>query len=120
MVFGLTDANGNKVCEGNNITLSKNGFTQGSTIDGTIVLPTTLESGDYFVDLSYYTSTSNIKTAAISTNPLHVAGNLAKFGSAFDIKDVTALIDMLLESDNSNLTIKDVTALIDVLLDNAE
>ena len=120
VVFELTDANGNKVCEGNNITLSKNGFTQGSTIDGTIVLPTTLESGDYFVDLSYYTSTSNIKTAAISTNPLHVAGHMAKFGSAFDIKDVTALIDMLLESDNPNLTIKDVTALIDVLLDNAE
>lgn len=118
LLFALTDASGNRVVDGNPVNIVKNGFEQGSTVNGTLALPSTLESGNYNLSLYYYTTNANQVTAinAVATGQLMVIRNVAKYNAPFDIADVTTVIDYILDGTYPGLNIADATALIDYLL----
>lgn len=119
VLFGLADESGNNVCNGNAITLDKNTFVAGSAIDGSITLPTTLETGDYNVNLYYYTTNaSDLQAVATATGKLQVVGHLAKYGEPFNISDVTLAISYVLKGTYPNLDISDVTRLISHVLES--
>lgn len=119
VLFGLADESGNNVCNGNAITLDKNTFVAGSAIDGSITLPTTLETGDYNVNLYYYTTNANdLQAVATATGKLQVVGHLAKYGEPFNISDVTLAISYVLKGTYPNLDISDVTRLISHVLES--
>ena len=116
--FGLIDAQGNQVCSSDNITIGKNSFQQGSSINGSITLPTTLAEGSYSIGFYYYTTDANKQTKVCDTQgKLQVVGHIAKYNEPFTISDVSVIIDHLLEGSSDVLSIKDVTALINYLLD---
>ena len=117
LVFALTDATGNRVANSNAVNINKNSFVQGSTVNGNLTLPTTLESGVYDLKLYYYTTNASQLTAVASnaSGQLTVVGHLAKYNAPFDIADVSAVIDMLLAG-GSSLSIADVSDLIDYIL----
>lgn len=115
--FGLIDANSNQVCTGNQISISKNSFEQGSSIDGAITIPATLAEGTYSIGFYYYTTDANNQTKVMETQEkLNVVGHLAKFNEPFTINDVTRTINYLLEGSKPVLSIADVTKLINYLL----
>ena len=117
VLFGLTDEDGNSVCNGNAITINKNTFVAGSTVNGSITLPETLEDGSYNVNLYYYTSNaSDLQPVATATGKLQVVGRLAKYDEPFNISDVTATIGYVLKGTYPNLNISDVTHLISYVL----
>ena len=118
LLFALTDANGNRVANGNPVNIAKNGFVQGSTVNGTLALPSTLEPGSYNLSLYYYTTDASQTMAirATATGQLVVVGGVAKYNEPFNISDVTAIIDYILAGTYPGLNIGDVTALIDYLL----
>lgn len=117
LLFNLADENGNDVVNGNAVTLNPSTFVQGSNVNGTITLPTTLATGRYNVNLYYYISDASELTA-LGTAPgqLQVVGNLAKYNEPFTIADVTNVVDYLLAGTKPGLSINDVTTLIDYLL----
>lgn len=117
LLFNLADENGNDVVNGNAVTLNPSTFVQGSNVNGTITLPTTLATGRYNVNLYYYISNASELTA-LGTAPgqLQVVGNLAKYNEPFTIEDVTNVVDYLLAGTKPGLSINDVTTLIDYLL----
>ena len=117
LLFNLADENGNDVVNGNAVTLNPSTFVQGSNVNGTITLPTTLATGRYNVNLYYYISNASELTA-LGTAPgqLQVIGNLAKYNEPFTIEDVTNVVDYLLAGTKPGLSINDVTTLIDYLL----
>ena len=114
--FGLVNENGTKVCSGPEVTINKNSFEQGSTVDGSITLPATLAAGNYNIGLYYNYTNIRPQLAALSTGQLHVVGNLAKYNEDFNIEDVTATINYLLNKTYPQLSIHDVTELINHLL----
>lgn len=117
LLFGLTDENGNNVCNGNAITLDKNSFVQGSAVNGSITLPSTLDTGNYDVSLYYYTdNASDLQAVATATGKLQVVGKLAKYGEPFNISDVTLTISYVLKGTYPDLNISDVTRLISHVL----
>jgi hypothetical protein len=119
LMFTLTDANGNQVGNSNSINVSKNSFTQGSNIEGTLKLPTTLESGTYDVQFNYYTTNANaLTTINRAEGKLVVVGHVAKFNGTFNVSDVTTLINYILNSYPSEVTlnVNDVTTLIRYIL----
>ena len=119
LLFGLADESGNNICNGDAITINKNTFVAGSTIDGSIALPATLETGDYNVNLYYYTGNADdLQTAATATGKLQVVGHLAKYGEPFNISDVTLAISYVLKGTYPNLDISDVTRLISHVLES--
>ena len=117
LLFNLADGNGNDVVNGNAVTVNPSSFVQGSNVNGTITLPTTLATGRYNVNLYYYINNASELTA-LGTAPgqLQVIGNLAKYNEPFTIEDVTNVIDYLLAGTKPGLNINDVTTLIDYLL----
>lgn len=117
LLFNLADENGNDVVNGNAVTLNPSTFVQGSNVNGTITLPTTLATGRYNVNLYYYISNAS-ELNALGTAPgqLQVVGNLAKYNEPFTIEDVTNVVDYLLAGTKPGLSINDVTTLIDYLL----
>ena len=117
LLFNLADGNGNDVVNGNAVTVNPSSFVQGSNVNGTITLPTTLATGRYNVNLYYYISNAS-ELNALGTAPgqLQVIGNLAKYNEPFTIEDVTNVIDYLLAGTKPGLNINDVTTLIDYLL----
>ena len=117
LIFALTDANGNRVANSNAVNIVKNNFVQGSTVNGYLTLPSTLEPGTYNLLLYYYTTNANQLTAIASnaTGQLTVVGHLAKYNAPFSIADVSEVIDMLLAG-GSGLSIADVSDLIDHIL----
>ena len=117
VLFGLTDEDGNSVCNGNAITINKNTFVAGSAINGSITLPETLEGGNYNVNLYYYTSdASDLQTVATATGKLQVVGHLAKYDAPFTVSDVSAAISYVLSGEYPVLTVQDVTRLISFVL----
>ena len=119
VLFGLTDENGNSVGNGDAITINKNTFVAGSTIDGSINLPTTLDSGSYNVSLYYYTSdASDLHTVMTATGKLQVVGHFAKFNEPFTVGDVSAAISIVLSGNHPTLAVQDVTKLINFVLAN--
>ena len=122
LVFAFTDDNDNRVCASNGVALNKSTFVQGSSAQGSITLPTTLQQGKYDLKLYYYTSNANDMTAINCTaGKLYVAGRMAKYNVPFDIDDVTYLIDIVLGKNGNNemnVDIDDVTTLIDYILKN--
>lgn len=118
LMFALTDAQGNRVVNGNAVNLVPNTFEQGSNVTGTLNLPSTLAPGIYDLSLYYYYSNANQLTAVDvnATGQLHVVGHLAKYNAPFDISDVTTVIDEILLGESSILGISDVTELIDYIL----
>lgn len=121
LMFGLVDMNGNSVCTGNAVTVNKNSFVQGSTVNGSITLPTDLASGTYNLGLSYYTTNSSDLTKIASGDGLlTVVGHVAKYGEPFTVTDVTTLINYLLGSDYPQLTVTDATQLINYVLNSAD
>lgn len=117
LLFNLADENGSDVVNGNAVTLNPSTFVQGSNVNGTITLPTTLATGRYNVNLYYYISNAS-ELNALGTAPgqLQVVGNLAKYNEPFTIEDVTNVVDYLLAGTKPGLSINDVTTLIDYLL----
>lgn len=117
LLFNLSDLNGNEVAGGNAVIVTAGTFVQGSNMNGTITLPTTLAEGRYNVNLYYYIGTPSELTA-LGTAPgqLQVVGNLAKYNDPFTIDDVTIVIDYLMEGTKPGLVIDDVTRLIDCLI----
>lgn len=121
LTFALTDANGSRIATSDAINVNKNTFAQGSNVEGTVKLPTTLESGSYLVDFDYYTTNSNaLTTVSRAEGQLVVVGKVAKFNDAFNVSDVTTLINYILYSHPSEVTlnVSDVTTLIDFILNN--
>ena len=117
LLFNLADENGSDVVNGNAVTLNPSTFVQGSNVNGTITLPTTLATGRYNVNLYYYISNASELTALGSApGQLQVIGNLAKYNEPFTIADVTNVVDYLLAGTKPGLSINDVTTLIDYLL----
>ena len=101
LLFNLADENGNDVVNGNAVTLNPSTFVQGSNVNGTITLPTTLATGRYNVNLYYYISNAS-ELNALGTAPgqLQVVGNLAKYNEPFTIEDqLHRLCRMLLDTD---------------------
>lgn len=119
LIFNLADMDGNNVVSGNEVNVAAGTFVQGSNINGTITLPSTLAEGKYNLNLTYYTtSASDQSSLGIASGQLQVIGHLAKYNAPFTIEDVTTVIDYLLEGSKPGLTINDVTDLIDNLLGN--
>ena len=120
LIFNLADMDGNNVVSGNEVNVAAGTFVQGSNINGTITLPTTLAEGKYNLNLTYYTtSASELSALGTASGQLQVIGHLAKYNAPFTIEDVTTVIDYLLDGSKPGLTINDVTELIDNLLGNA-
>ncbi len=119
LMFGLVDMNGNKVCTGNAVPISKNSFEQGSTVNGQITLPADLEPGNYNLGLYYYTtSASDLKTIANGEGVLTVVGRVAKYNAPFTVTDATTLIQYVMDGTYSQLNISDVTMLLNYMLAN--
>lgn len=120
LIFNLSDMNGNNVVSGNEVNVAAGTFVQGTNVNGTITLPTTLAQGSYNLQLNYYTTdASNLIVVGEASGQLQVVGNFAKFNAPFTIEDVTTAIDYLLSGNKPVLTINDITDLIDQLLANA-
>ena len=115
-LFSLINESGTRVCNGENFTLNKNTFEQGSTLTSSITLPTTLETGSYNIGLYYNYGSNRPQLAASSTAKLQVVGHLAKYNEEFTINDVTTTINYLLQGTYPVLNISDVTTLINHLL----
>ena len=119
LIFNLADMDGNNVVSGNEVNVAAGTFVQGSNINGTITLPTTLAEGKYNLNLTYYTTIASEQSAlGTASGQLQVIGHLAKYNAPFTIEDVTTVIDYLLDGSKPGLTINDVTDLIDNLLGN--
>ena len=116
--FSLMDENGNRVSDSDLITVNKNTFEQGSTINGNLSLPSTLESGSYKIGLYYSIPDNSSRPQVIDTSvgQLQVVGHLAKYNEPFNIHDVTETINYLLNETYPILNISDVTTLINHLL----
>ena len=118
-MFNLTDENGNSVANGNTITVNVNTFMQGSNVNGTITLPTTLDEGNYNVNMYYYNASNELIAVGTAPGKLQVIGHLAKYNAPFTIDDVTATIDYLLSGNKPGLNIDDLTMLIDKMLSSS-
>ena len=118
-MFNLTDENGNSVANGNTITVNVANFMQGSNVNGTITLPTTLDQGNYDVNMNYYDMSNELIAVGTAPGKLQVIGHLAKYNAPFSIDDVTTVIDYLLAGNKPGLNIEDVTLLIDQLLSSS-
>ena len=118
--FDLTDEAGNKMVASDPVTVTVSSFLQGSNVNGVLNLPTTLASGNYNLNLRYYTIDANQLTdVATAPGQLVVVGNVAKYNEPFNITDVTHLIHYVLNDVYPSLNITDVTTLIHYVL-NAE
>ena len=116
-VYALTDASDNIVAESEAVKVTISSFTQGSTINGNIALPTDLTDGTYDLKLYYYTSTPNQLTkVSTSASKLQVVGNVAKYKTQIDVSDTSTLINWLLNGTYSNIDVEDVAKVIDYLL----
>ncbi len=116
-VFSLTNAADRRVCNSTAIKVTTDSFEQGSTLDGTIKLPETLESGIYDLCLyRYYSMPRSAVKVICNSGKLHVVRHAAKYGEPYDVDDVVKLISYVLNGNNPDLSVSDVTALIDVVL----
>ena len=115
--FGLVDMNGERICLGNAVSINKNSFVQGSTVNGNITLPESLETGAYNLGLYYYT-TSNTNPTLVTKGEglLQVVGHVAKYNAPFTVSDVTEIVNRMTNDDNTSLTITDATMLINYIL----
>ena len=120
LLFALTDANGNRLANGDAVNIVKNDFVQGSTVNGTLALPATLEEGTYNLNLYYYTTNASQLTAvdAATTGQLTVVGHVAKYNAPFNISDVIWMVNATLNSETEVLNISDITNLISYILNN--
>ncbi len=118
LLFSLTDAGSNRLANSAPVNVAKSTFVQGSTVDGTLALPSTLESGTYDLKLYYYTTDANQLTAipADATGQLLVVGKVAKYNSPFSISDVITMVNIILNDSNSPLSISDATEMINYIL----
>lgn len=117
VVFALTRADNSIVTKSTVVHLGRNSFEQGSDVNGSISLSTSLGQGSYNVGLYYYISTpSQLVHVECESGQLTVVGRLAKYGDPFNITDVTSLIDDVLNGNDTTLTITDITTLIEFLL----
>lgn len=121
LMFTLTDENGTVLSSGNGGSISKSTFVQGSTVGCKINLPTELPQGSYNLAFNYYTTNANTLTpVATSQGKLVVVGHMAKFDGAFDIDDVTTVVNYALGASHKGVPvdIDDITALINLILSN--
>jgi hypothetical protein len=118
-VFSLTNANGRRVCSSKAVNVTTNDFEQGSTIEGSITLPATLEPGTYDLRLYRYVSLPRSAVEVLCTGgKLNVVAHVAKYGEPFNVSDVTQLITYVLNSEKPYINVSDVTALIQAILEN--
>lgn len=118
-MFALTNANGRRVCSSQAVSVNAQDFEQGSTIEGSITLSSTLEPGTYDLRLyRYATIPRPVTEVSCASGKLQVVNHVAKFGKPFDIADVTLLISYVLNSEKPYVSIADVTALIQAVLNN--
>ncbi len=121
LIFALFNDSGRKVSTSSPLNVTTADFEQGSNVNLSMALPTTLETGTYTVEFHYYVTAESARTSTpidCESGVLNVVGHLAKFNSRFTIDDVTATIDSLLNGSHPVLNIDDVTELIDYLLKN--
>lgn len=120
LCFSITDESGDRVASSSMINVSKNDFVQGSDVDGAITLPTELASDTYHLQLDYNTGTNSLSAIDQAQGQLVVVGKLAKFNEAFDVSDVTTVINYILTESPSSvqLDVVDVTMLINYILSN--
>lgn len=119
LLFTLSDEKGTVLSRGNAGSISKSSFEQGSTVTGKVALPADLTQGTYRLTFNYYITNANLPTLVMSSDgQLVVVGHIAKFGEAFDIDDVTTVINYVLGEPHNGviLDIDDVTALINHIL----
>lgn len=116
--FALCDENGNRIASSNAVTANKNTFSQGSTVEGAIALPTNLASGTYNLEFDYNISSNGLTAVEQAQGQLVVVGNFAKFNASFDVTDVTTAIDYILNDypNGVRLDVNDVTLLISYIL----
>jgi hypothetical protein len=121
LIFALFNDSGRKVSTSSPLNVTTADFEQGSNVNLSMALPTTLETGTYTVEFHYYIAAESARMSTpidCESGVLNVVGHLAKFNSRFTIDDVTATIDSLLNGSHPVLNIDDVTELIDYLLKN--
>jgi hypothetical protein len=120
LMFTLTDANGQIVATGEPQRIIRHRFVQGCDIELPLTLPTQLASGTYYLNFAYSIANEDNSLVNVVTAPgkLVVVGKLAKYNAAFDIEDVTQVINYILNGSGatSGLDISDVTELIEHVL----
>ena len=117
IIFAICNNKSSRLANSNALYVSLTDFQQGSTLNGTIKVPSNLNEGSYSVNLYYYTSMP--RTAVLINcdgGQLNVVGHLAKYNAPYTINDVTTVIQYLLEGSYDILNIDDVTTLINYLL----
>ncbi len=118
LLFSLTDADNNRLANSAPVNLEKSTFVQGSTVNGVLALPNTLESGTYNLSLYYYTTNANQLTAipTTATGQLLVVGKVAKYNAPINISDATWMINEVLNNGSTTLTISDVIEVINYII----
>ncbi len=118
LIFNLYNANGVLKAKSQALNITTANFEQGSSLNATITLPSTLDPGCYDLKVHYYISSPRM---TVFTNnqggQLNVVGHLAKYNAPFSIDDVTTSIQYLINGTYQNLNIDDVTGLINHLLE---
>ena len=118
LIFNLYNADGALKAKSQALNITTANFEQGSSLNATITLPSTLDPGCYDLKVNYYISSPRI---TVFTNnqggQLNVVGHLAKYNEPFSIDDVTTSIQYLINGTYQNLNIDDVTGLINYLLE---
>ena len=116
-IFSIVDNSNKRIVTSNPVNVTTSDFTQGSPVNKTIMLPTSLEQGTYSLKFYYYINNARVPTPIdCEEAQLNIIGHLAKYNAAFSIDDVTMCIDYMLKGSHSDISIDDLTALIDMLL----
>ena len=115
LIFTITDNNGNMVAASDTINVAKSEFTQHSDVIGSILLPNSLAEGTYNLQFSYIVDGEMIPVGGAQSE-LTVAGRLAKFDSAFNMDDLSDLINILITDASSPYRMDDLSDLINHLL----
>ena len=116
-IFSIVNNNDMRIATSDPISITTTDFTQGSPLNKTITLPTTLEAGTYDLKFYYYINSARQPTLIdCEGGQLNIIGNMAKCNEPFTITDVTQCIDYLLNGTHPGLSINDLTVLTDALL----
>ena len=92
LIFALFNDSGRKLSTSSPLNVTTADFEQGSNVNLSMALPTTLETGTYTVEFHYYVTAESARTSTpidCESGVLNVVGHLAKFNSRFTIDDVT-------------------------------
>ncbi len=117
VLFSLCNSTGRVMASTNAVNVVMADYQQGSDLNASLTLPTSLETGSYALNTYYYITMPRSKTLInCDGGQINVVGHLAKYNEPFNINDVTTTINHLLKGTYSTLSIDDVTALINHLL----